>query len=240
LLTFSLFAARLFAAILGFGPAVFYKPQSEESLMVNWRMRVLLLFALLCVLSNAELARSQARTTTTSSNYPGPTMREGNRAMDDYDRTINRMRNDAKAASERRRSLFPQINEDFQRIQVVHNEIVRMLKPESALNYDRLADLTGEIKKRSARLRGNLALPEPEKTETQPVHHDVVDESHIKQSIGDLHDLIVSFVGNDIFKNLGVVDAKIIDEASQNLDNIINVSEEIKREAKILGKSAKN
>jgi len=56
----------------------------------------------------------------------------------------------------------------------------------------------------------------------------------------DLHDLIVSFVGNEIFKNLGVVDAKVIDAASQNLDSIITVSEEIKREAKILGKSAKN
>jgi len=160
--------------------------------------------------------------------------------MDDYDRTINRMKNDAKAANERRRSLFPQINEDFQRIQVVHNEIVRMLKPENALNYDHLADLTGELKKRTARLRDNLALPEPEKTESQPFHHDAIDESHIRQSIADLHDLIVSFVGNEIFKNLGVVDAKVIDDASKNLESIINVSDEIKREAKILGKSAKN
>jgi hypothetical protein len=203
-------------------------------------MRVLLLFALVCVLSGAESARSQTRSPTTSSNYPGPAVREGNRAMDDYDRTINRMKNDAKAANERRRSLFPQINEDFQRIQVVHNEIVRMLKPENDLNYDRLADLTGEIKKRTARLRDNLALPEPEKTETQPIHHDMIDDSHVKKSIVELHDLIVSFVGNDIFKNLGVVDAKVIDSASQNLDSIINVSDEIKREAKILGKSAKN
>ena len=209
--------------------------------MGNRRMRLLLLFALLCMLSNAQSARSQQTSTpTTSSNYPGPAVREGNRAMDDYDRTINRMKNDAKAANERRRSLFPQINEDFQRIQVAHNEIVRMLKPESELNYDRLADLTADIKKRTVRLRDNLALPEPEKTETQPIHHDVIDQSHIKKSIVDLHDLIVSFVGNEIFKNLGVVDAKVIDAASQNLDSIITVSDEIKREAKILGKSAKN
>src|SRR5437773_9005993 len=59
---------------------------------------------------------------------PGPAARESNRQMDDYDRELNRLRNDAKAAetnaasaaAERRRNLFPQINEDFQRIQVIH------------------------------------------------------------------------------------------------------------------------
>ena len=129
--------------------------------MSNWRKiakRSTVLFGvLLTVFGAAVVARSQIR-------YPGPASRENNRSMDEYDRTLNRMKNDAKAASERRRNLFPQINEDFQRIQVIHNEMVRMLKPDKALDYDRLMDLTGDMKKRSARLRENLALPEPEKT----------------------------------------------------------------------------
>ena len=107
----------------------------------------------------AEVVKSQSR------GLPGAAARENNRAMDDYDRTINRMKNDAKAARERRRNLFPQINEDFQRIQVIHNEIVRMLQPDKGLDYDRLAELTDDMKKRSSRLRENLALPEPDKTE---------------------------------------------------------------------------
>jgi hypothetical protein len=51
---------------------------------------------------------------------------------------------------------------------------------------------------------------------------------------------VVSFVANPIFKNLGVVDAKIIDAATKNLANIIDLSDEIKRESRLLGKSAKN
>jgi len=200
--------------------------------MSNWRKiatsSTVLLCALLTVLISAATVKSQ---------YPGQAAREGNRAMDEYDRTLNRMKNDAKARSERRRSLFPQINDDFQRIQVIHNEIVRMLQTEKGLKYDRLADLTGDMKKRGERLRENLALPEPEKKETQSPHPDAVDEPHIKKTIGDLHDLIVSFVANPIFKNLGVVDAKVIDAASASLDGIIGLSEEIKREAKLLGKS---
>jgi len=160
--------------------------------------------------------------------------------MDDYDRTINRMKNDAKVSRERRLNLFPQINEDFQRIQVIHNEIVRMLQPDKGFNYDRLAELTDDMKKRTVRLRANLALPEPEKTEAQPNHSEGVNDRHMKQTIGALHDLIVTFVANPLFKNLGVLDAKMIDQASENIDDIIDVSDEIKREAKLLSKSAKN
>jgi len=188
---------------------------------------------LLTIFAAAVVARSQTR-------YPGPAAREGNRSMDEYDRTLNRMKNDAKAASERRRNLFPQINEDFQRIQVIHNEMVRMLQPDKGLNYNRLMDLTGDMKKRGARLRENLSLPEPEKTDTQPAHNAAIDEAHLKKTIVDLHDVVVTFVANPIFKNLGVVDAKVVAAATKDLDNIIDLSDEIKKEAKTLGKSTKN
>ena len=209
--------------------------------MSNWRKfanrSTVLSCALLTVLASAAVANSQTRP---SSTMPGPGIREGNRAMDEYDRTLNRMKNDAKAANERRRNLFPQINEDFQRIQVIHNEIVRMLQPDKGLNYDRLADLTNDMKKRGARLRENLALPEPEKSDAPHTHPETIDETHVKNTIADLHDLIVSFVANPIFKNLGVVDAKTVDTATQNLDAIIEVSDELKKEARLLGKSTKN
>lgn len=192
--------------------------------MSNWRKIAKRSVVLFCVLLTvAVVARSQTTT------------RQDNRTLDEYDRTLNLIKNDAKAASERRRSLFPQINEDFQRIQVIHNEIVRMLQPDKGLNYDRLVDLTGDMKKRGARLRDNLALPQPEKTNT-PTHSDAIDEAHLKKTIADLHDVVVSFVGNPLFKNLGVVDAKVIDGAGENLDDIIGLSEEIKREAKLLSK----
>jgi hypothetical protein len=198
------------------------------------------LFPFLCVLvffGSATVGFSQQAGGPPTA-LPGPAMRERNRAMDDYDRTINRMKNDAKVANERRRNLFPQINEDFQRIQVIHNEIVRMLKPEKGFDYDRLAELTSDMKRRSARLRSNLALPEPEKSEGQATHSNVIDDSHVKKTVVQLHDLVVSFVANPIFKNLGVVDAKVIDDASENLNHIIAVSDDIKRAAEILSKSA--
>lgn len=190
---------------------------------------VLLLLVVLC---SAHTANSQMR-------VPGAVTRESNRQMDEYDRTINRMKNDAKAVNTRRRNMFPQINDDFKNIQIIHNEIVRMLQPDKGLNYDRLSDLSGDMKKRSVRLRENLALPDIEESETQPTQTEPIDETKIKKSIEELHDLIVSFVASPIFKNLGVVDAKVIDAASDNLESIIAMSDQLKREAKLLGKSAK-
>lgn len=187
---------------------------------------------LLSVLTCAQVAKSQTR-------FPGSTARESNRSMDEYDRTINRMKNDAKAANTRRRNLFPQINEDFKQIQIIHNEIVRMLQPDKGLNYARLSDLTGDMKKRSIRLRENLALPESDQTGAQPAQSETIDEMKVKKSIGELHDLIVSFVASPIFKNLGVVDAKMVDATRDNLENIISMTDQIKREAKLLSKSAK-
>jgi len=213
--------------------------------MINWRIEVpgfitnrtsvvLLPLMLLSVLTSAQVAKSQTR-----SNFPGPAAREGNRSMDEYDRTINRMKNDAKATNERRRSLFPQINDDFQQIQIIHNEIVRMLQPDKGLNYERLTDLTGDMKKRSVRLRENLALAEPEETEAQPPHTEAIDDTHMKKGIAELHDLVVSFVASPIFKNLGVVNARVIDAATKDLNNLIYLSDEIKREAKLLSKTAR-
>jgi len=195
--------------------------------MSNWRKIANRSTVLFCVLLSVfAAARSQTR--------------QNNRTMDEYDRTLNLMKNDARAARERRRNLFPQINEDFQRIQMIHNEMVRMLQPDKGLNYDRLADLTDDMKKRGTRLRENLALPEPEKTGAERTHSEAVDEAHLKKTIADLHDVVVSFVANPLFKNLGVVDTKEVDAATKDLHNLIDLSDEIKRDAKTLGKSAKN
>lgn len=193
----------------------------------------------LTVICVAEVVNAQRRGPGTGA--PGPAIRERNRTMDEYDRTLNRMRNDARArvARDRRRNLFPQIDEDFRRIQVIHNEIVRMFQPDKTPNYDRLSELTDDLRKRTARLRENLYLPESEKTKEKPAHSATIDENHVKDNVFALHDLVVSFVANPLFKNLGVIDATVIESASENLENIIDISDEIKREARILGRTAK-
>ena len=88
-------------------------------------------------------------------------------------------------------------------------------------------------------MRENLALPESDKVAAQPEHPETLDETHIKDQIFELNDVIAGFVANPIFKNLGVVDANEIYSASDKLDDVIKLSDEIKREAKALSKLAR-
>ena len=64
----------------------------------------------------------------------------------------------------------------------------------------------------------------------------MIDDQQVRKNIVSLHDLVVSFVGSPLFKNLGVIDAKVLDQATDNLDKLIDLSEELKREAKLLNK----
>ena len=58
----------------------------------------------------------------------------------------------------------------------------------------------------------------------------------MRKDIVALHESVASFVASPLFKNLGVVDPKVMDQATDNLDNIIVLSEEIKKAAKLLDK----
>jgi len=171
--------------------------------------------------------------------YPGPAVRERNRQMDEYDRELERLRKGASVSNDRRLNLFPQINDDFQRIQVIHNELVKMLKTDKSLNYSRVSELSGEMKKRSGRLRTNLALPDPENEVEVVAGTTTVDDKHVRASLIELHDVIVSFVGNPIFKNLALLDAKAVEKASGDLRQIVRLSDNIKKSAETLNKTAK-
>ena len=60
-------------------------------------------------------------------------------------------------------AVIAQVKQDFERIQIARNEIVRTIG--NGLDYKFVSEVTGEIKKRASRLEGNLALPEPEEDE---------------------------------------------------------------------------
>jgi len=159
--------------------------------------------------------------------------------MDEYDRELERLRKGASVSNDRRLNLFPQINDDFQRIQVIHNELVKMLKTDKSLTYSRVSELSGEMKKRSGRLRTNLALPDPENEVEVAAGTTTVDDKHVRASLIELHDVIVSFVGNPIFKNLALLDAKAVEKASGDLRQIVRLTDNIKKSAETLNKTAK-
>lgn len=132
-----------------------------------------------------------------------------------------------------------QIREDFRRIQVVDNEVMRAVSGNNTLDYKQIAEAAGEIKKCAARLKTNLVFPEGEKDDKSQQSPDP-DIAGLKPSLVALDRLILSFVHNPIFKDAGVVDAKLGGKARRDLEIIIELSDKLKKSAERMRKNAGN
>jgi hypothetical protein len=149
-----------------------------------------------------------------------------------------------KRAYERDPKLFiAQIKEDYERIQVLNNELRRAASNAAALDYKRVSTASAEVRKRAARLRENLSFPEAEEdasaAEAKAQKPEVVfDAAQMKASLSTLDELIVSFVTNPVFQSSpSVVDAAQATKAGRALRDINALSADIKRNADRLSKS---
>lgn len=142
------------------------------------------------------------------------------------------VKNDPKLA-------FVQIKEDFRHIQMVDYEMMRAVSSGNGLDYKQIAEAVAEIRKCAARLKINLVFPEADKDEHRREKTDP-DTAGIKPSLMALDAMILSFVHNPIFKETGVVDAKLGGKAGRDLDSIVELSDKIRKSAERMRKNAGN
>src|SRR5712691_11301006 len=130
----------------------------------------------------------------------------------------------------RTQAMMDQVSEDFQRILSLHNEIVRALAANRSLSYKFISDATGEIKKRSARLQSSLKLQKPEPTTDNRVTETDRKTLETKDELILLCKQIESFVRNPIIDKPGTVDAQQLGKARRDLQSIVELSDEIKKQ----------
>lgn len=136
-------------------------------------------------------------------------------------------------------ALMAQTEEDFNRILTLHNQIARSISSNNALDYQFVSDATGEIKKRASRVQSSLALrlpPEEAVTAEKPVEFK---DSEIKDALIKLCNQIRSFVTNPSIENPNTIDAQQLTRARRDLDSLIQLSGQIKKDADKLGKARK-
>ena len=133
-------------------------------------------------------------------------------------------------------ALIAQVQQDFERIQIARNEIVRVLSPGDALDYKFISTVTGEIKKRATRLEDNLALPDPDEDKKRKKEEMELDEEQIRVALLTLCNHIESFVTSPFFETPGVIDVQHSAKASQDLKSILELSSSIKKSATRLKK----
>ena len=135
------------------------------------------------------------------------------------------------AAEDRRRleALMQQTEEDFNRILTVHNEIARALSSQKAIDYEFISEATAEIKKRASRVQSSLKLG-PEEGYAAPKLEEIND-AQMKDALIKLCKQIRSFVTNPMIATPGTVDAEQLTKARHDLENTIQLSEQIKKDA---------
>jgi hypothetical protein len=135
------------------------------------------------------------------------------------------------------KALMAQTEEDFTRILTLHNEIARALSSKNDLDYHFVSDATAEIKKRASRVQSSLHLaPEEGQVTEKP---EEFSDLQLKDGLIKLCKQIRSFVTNPSIENPNTIDVQQLTKARRDLEGVIHLSGQIKKDADKLGKIQK-
>jgi hypothetical protein len=125
------------------------------------------------------------------------------------------------------RLALAQIKEDFERMQVVNNQMMRAVATGDSLDYKLVSESLEEINRRAKRLKENLRMQDVEAKEGGG--DKVAGVADVKASLSTLDDFIMSFVQSPLFQNPKLIDADQRAKAGSDLENIIGLSRDTKK-----------
>lgn len=128
-------------------------------------------------------------------------------------------------------ALMLQTEQDFNRILLLHNQIVRALSSDQPLDYMFVSEASAEIKKRASRLQETLALKESDETQKDSAKRVEIEGGQLKGALVLLCKEIKSFVTNPVIEVPGTVNAEQLEKARHDLAAIVRLSDEIKKDA---------
>jgi hypothetical protein len=137
------------------------------------------------------------------------------------------------------RLALAQIREDFVRIQVLNNDLVRAASRGDALDHKFVSKSAGEIRKLATRLRDNLVLPETAKGDGRPEAKAAAPPTQLGPALSALDGLILKFVDDVASRGIYRLDARSSAKASQELESIIELSAQVKKASERVGRSAR-
>jgi hypothetical protein len=130
-----------------------------------------------------------------------------------------------------KKALMAQLEQDFNRIMLLHNQIARAISSESVLDYRFVSDTAGEIKKRSTRLQSTLALGPPDADNPDSKALIELGQNELKPALFALCKHIRNFVTNPVIETPGTVDAVHLAKARRDLASIVTLSGLIRKQA---------
>ena len=134
--------------------------------------------------------------------------------------------------------LLAEVNEDMAHLRKLNQEIsVQAAATDQQLNFKSISDHLTEINKRAARLGSDLALPSEDKEEKRTIGKDV-DQGALQPALLELNKLLDGFLNNPIFSDTGAVDLHLAAKARGDLDDIIVLSNKLRKSVNKRSKGA--
>ena len=151
------------------------------------------------------------------------------RALWTLEKEAHKNRNRARTAAANNPA-FQQFKEDFEGMQLANYALADLVVTAEPFDYREIGKQASEVKKRAARIRTTLVLPEAEKQEKPD------EKPALKDAVTRLGSLVQQFISNPMFQELTVLDANHTVKARRDLDEIVRLSDHIRKTAEALGK----
>jgi hypothetical protein len=152
------------------------------------------------------------------------------------ERTLGALENESRRSKRDAQTIMAEVNEDFERLRAINDEIKIAAAPATSLNLKSLSDNAVEIKKRGTRLKSNLAaLPKAEKDDKvkDPVP---LDDAQMRSLLTSVNTSLTSFLTNPVFSDMGTLDNQLALKARRDLEYVIGLSDVVRSGAEKLSK----
>ena len=142
-----------------------------------------------------------------------------------------------KESESMRLARFKKIKDDFRDLQSLNNKMMADAWSQETLDYSYVADMVSKIRSKANDLKGALSLPEPEKPQTALKMPAVATLREFREELLLLDKILMSFVTNPVFQAANTMDVNLAKKASDDLEQVIFLSFDLKQNAQKLRKT---
>jgi hypothetical protein len=141
-----------------------------------------------------------------------------------------------KESEANRLSRFKKIKDDFRDLQSLNNKMMADAWLQEMLDYSSIADMVSKIRGKANDLKKSLSLPESDKSATAVTVPSVTTVRQFREKLLLLDKTIIVFVTNPVFQAVNTVDVNQAKKASQDLEQVITLTDDLKQNAQRLRK----
>lgn len=183
--------------------------------------------AFVCVASSSLQAQSRT--------LPNQTDNIAGRDIDSRERQMRKI--DVEKEKKRDpKEILVEVNEDLSRLNELNQGLASATGDSQQPNYKNIVGSLTEIKKRATRLKSSLALPQEQNEEKSAGFKDA-EKAELQPALAALSKLLDGFLHNPIFSDSGPLDMRLAARARRDLEDIIVLSEKLRKNAEKRSKS---